>query len=95
MKPYCTQNDGDCASCSLSSYGRDCQNIRIITAHKGGRTEQIPTRATKKDKAKFKEFGISGGDLFAWAVANYPKEGIRSDLFAWAVANYLKEGIRS
>lgn len=25
-KPYCTQNDGDCPSCSLVNYGRDCQN---------------------------------------------------------------------
>jgi len=30
MKPdYCSQNDGDCASCSLSSYGRDCLNKPI------------------------------------------------------------------
>jgi hypothetical protein len=28
-KPYCTQNNGDCPSCSLSSYGRDCQNNPI------------------------------------------------------------------
>ncbi len=26
MKEYCTQNDGDCGSCSLVNYGRDCQN---------------------------------------------------------------------
>ena len=27
MKPsYCVQNDGDCESCSLVNYGRDCQN---------------------------------------------------------------------
>jgi RNAse (barnase) inhibitor barstar len=23
---YCTQNNGDCTSCSLSNYGRDCEN---------------------------------------------------------------------
>jgi len=23
---YCTQNHGDCRSCSLSNYGLDCQN---------------------------------------------------------------------
>lgn len=28
-KDYCTQNNGDCPSCSLSSYGRDCQNKEI------------------------------------------------------------------
>jgi hypothetical protein len=23
---YCSQNDGDCSTCSLVNYGRDCQN---------------------------------------------------------------------
>jgi hypothetical protein len=26
---YCTQNAGDCLTCALSSYGRDCKNIKI------------------------------------------------------------------
>ena len=26
MKPYCTQNNGDCSTCSLVNYNRDCQN---------------------------------------------------------------------
>ena len=26
---YCTQNDGDCTTCSLVNYGRDCQNNPI------------------------------------------------------------------
>ena len=25
-RKYCTQNDGNCETCSLSSYGKDCQN---------------------------------------------------------------------
>lgn len=25
-KPYCTQNNGDCSTCSLVNYNRDCQN---------------------------------------------------------------------
>lgn len=29
IKPYCTQNDGDCSTCSLVSYGRDCQNVPL------------------------------------------------------------------
>lgn len=28
---YCTQNNGDCPGCSLSNYGRDCQNHKIHT----------------------------------------------------------------
>lgn len=30
MKPdYCTQNNGECATCSLSNYGRDCRNNKF------------------------------------------------------------------
>jgi hypothetical protein len=28
-KSYCTQNDGDCLTCPLISYGRDCQNVLL------------------------------------------------------------------
>jgi hypothetical protein len=26
---YCTQNGGDCSTCSLVNYGLDCQNNRV------------------------------------------------------------------
>ena len=26
---YCTQNGGDCSTCSLVNYGRDCRNERV------------------------------------------------------------------
>jgi len=29
LKSYCTQNNGDCSTCSLKNYGRDCQNNKI------------------------------------------------------------------
>jgi hypothetical protein len=29
IKSYCTQNNGDCETCSLVSYGRDCKNIPL------------------------------------------------------------------
>jgi len=29
MPMYCVQNDGDCETCSLVNYGRDCQNNPI------------------------------------------------------------------
>jgi hypothetical protein len=32
---YCTQNGGDCATCSLVNYGRDCQNNTIKQGHNG------------------------------------------------------------
>jgi hypothetical protein len=27
---YCTQNNGDCSTCSLVNYGLDCMNNRVI-----------------------------------------------------------------
>lgn len=30
MKIYCTQNDGDCKTCSLVNYGRDCMNVSLV-----------------------------------------------------------------
>jgi hypothetical protein len=30
MRPYCTQNNGDCFTCSLVNYGRDCYNNNIM-----------------------------------------------------------------
>jgi hypothetical protein len=31
MRPYCTQNNGDCSTCSLVNYGLDCANNPIST----------------------------------------------------------------
>ena len=40
MKDYCTQNDGDCSTCSLVSYGRDCQNNPIKAEEDGEPSHQ-------------------------------------------------------
>ena len=29
MKAYCTQNNGDCSTCSLVNYGQDCHNYPL------------------------------------------------------------------
>ena len=29
VKPWCTQNNGDCSSCSLVNYERDCLNVPV------------------------------------------------------------------
>ena len=29
LKIYCTQNDGDCETCGLVNYGKDCKNNKI------------------------------------------------------------------
>ncbi|MHB8172745.1 MAG: hypothetical protein ACYDG6_14645 [Thermincolia bacterium] len=36
MKLYCTQNNGDCSTCSLVSYNRDCQNNPIRGGYRPG-----------------------------------------------------------
>lgn len=49
MKPeYCTQNDGNCTSCSLSNYGRDCANNRILTTGLIAKTLLCHERAARK-----------------------------------------------
>lgn len=34
-KSYCTQNDGNCETCSLVNYNRDCQNNTIERKQRG------------------------------------------------------------
>jgi len=51
IKDYCTQNNGDCSSCSLSSYGRDCQSI---PAGRGG-SRPNAGRKTLDDAKKKKQ----------------------------------------
>jgi hypothetical protein len=36
MKTYCTQNNGDCLTCSLVTYRHDCRNHRVVTCSKCG-----------------------------------------------------------
>lgn len=44
MRKYCTQNNGECATCSLANYGRDCHNNPIspiaYARHQAGLTQQ-------------------------------------------------------
>ena len=30
-KNYCTQNNGECGTCSLVNYSRDCRNVALLT----------------------------------------------------------------
>lgn len=36
VKPYCTQNQGDCSTCSLVNYGRDCYNNSLHGGYREG-----------------------------------------------------------
>jgi len=49
MKPYCTQNNGDCSTCSLANYNRDCQNNPIW----GGKRQGAGRPATGRRKRNF------------------------------------------
>lgn len=49
MKPYCTQNNGDCSSCSLVNYGKDCYNKPIW----GGSRQGAGRPATGRKKYNF------------------------------------------
>ncbi len=65
-KPYCTQNQGDCSTCSLVSYNRDCQNNPIqggkrpgagrpATGAKPNRTMRLSDEEYEKVKAFVKQ----------------------------------------
>jgi hypothetical protein len=48
-KPYCTQNNGDCSTCSLVNYGRDCSNKPLH----GGYREGAGRKPTGRKKHQF------------------------------------------
>ena len=60
MKSYCTQNNGDCKTCSLANYGRDCQNNPIT-----GKTEVIRARITLDLKLEFEKLAAKKGMNFS------------------------------
>jgi (2Fe-2S) ferredoxin len=60
MKSYCTQNNGDCATCSLVSYGKDCRNKPVVKLKKEGMyfdpmdmAEAKTVLETREDMAEF------------------------------------------
>lgn len=70
-KDYCTQNDGDCETCSLVNYGRDCRNVSLAAAtlgKKGGSAKSPAKRAAgvenmAKARAARKQVGWPKGKL--------------------------------
>lgn len=57
MKPYCTQNNGDCSTCSLVNYGRDCMNVPL----KNPAAQALGRIKTEKKAAAARENGKRGG----------------------------------
>lgn len=56
-KEYCTQNNGDCETCSLVNYGRDCHNNFV---GRGGYRGGI--KPTVADKAKNRTIRLNDAD---------------------------------
>jgi len=55
-RSYCTQNDGDCLSCNLSNYGRDCRDLllmedELLTQTEGAQDEGERIKVQKTDKS--------------------------------------------
>lgn len=56
---YCTQNNGDCPTCSLVNYGRDCQNNPVNYASFAARA--LGSIRTDRKAAASRENGKKGG----------------------------------
>ena len=53
MKPYCTQNNEECETCSLKNYGMDCKNNPIGQGGPGRGQGRKPVSAQfKKEQSK-------------------------------------------
>lgn len=61
VKPYCTQNNGNCSTCSLVNYNRDCQNnpvhggYRLGAGRKPTGRKRLVLSVTEDERAKIKE----------------------------------------
>ena len=81
MKAYCTQNNGDCSTCSLVSYGRDCHNEPI------GLYLQVKMRIDELDFTQqqqdiiFTDWG-EGDDHYRWLLT-----AERETILDWIAAN--------
>ena len=63
MKSYCTQNDGDCQTCSLGNYDRDCQDQPITKAEGTGTdTPAEEVRAVQVETTRQNKMCIRLGD---------------------------------
>jgi len=62
-KTYCTQNNGDCLTCSLVSYGRDCRNNPLMPE------DELLETAIRAVAERHKEEIIT--ELAAWVTYNF------------------------
>lgn len=75
-KSYCTQNGGNCRTCSLTNYGLDCANIPV----KGmAPVASMARQGTKMDRALAAYDGFAGAATIN-AVLSYIPEDLRNQL---------------
>jgi hypothetical protein len=74
MKDYCTQNKGDCSTCSLVNYNRDCHNNPIVI-----KDNYIRIRISSDLKAPAQKYAADTGrtltSLIEWLLKNELKKG--------------------
>jgi hypothetical protein len=68
---YCTQNNGNCATCSLVSYGRDCHNNPVNYKRASVR---LPEEMFKIFSKRLVDDGLTAQAFFSRKVEEYIKE---------------------
>lgn len=76
MKPYCTQCEGKCHLCSLSSYSRDCRNNVALTEMEWEVTQLVKKAMRNKEIAQ--ELGIAEGTVRTHLRSIFRKLNIKS-----------------
>jgi DNA-binding CsgD family transcriptional regulator len=76
MKPYCTQNNGLCHTCSLNNYGRDCQNNPALTEMEY--EVAMLVKQAKRNKEIADELGIAEGTVRTHLRSIFKKLKIKS-----------------
>lgn len=87
IKDYCTQNAGDCSSCSLTNYNRDFQNNPLTKNEPDGFNDQ-PEGLSFLDYLKAREISVpepmNKHLLILWDVyaESYREHCVQADLEA-------------
>ena len=86
MKPYCTQNNGECEMCSLKNYSLDCQGHPIGQGGPGrgqGRKPVSPELKKEQSKARISKWVLDWLD-------EHRDEGSRGELLEAALIKVHK-----
>lgn len=85
MKKYCTQNNGDCETCSLVNYGRDCENVPL--------TETLfECESCGTEAGKVGVCSVCGKILCKDCIYHIGPGGYREDVFCSTCVNAIDDG---